>query len=997
MLHRRPPSRFGFNSLSIKLSMLISAICLIAGICAAVLMLKSEEKQLVFEEHETLKHASDLLIRQFNTLVTTKINIAEQANDVVSSQLLNNSSQLLSSQNAQLSFDADGSIRSVSADGLSAAFIPQKNYSPFYKKLINGSESLWKIVAPTLIQDFFNFYLLTKDNFIRVAPPNWAMNVTGSHQFADSKSFNYVGEALNPTRSAVWSKVYYDQIWHKWVVSVLVPIYLDNEFLGITGSDLALDKLISQLSISDKEQHLVVFDSGGQLLAHPNLNENLYESYGKSNKPLSTHDFVNSELQELINQTIELQLPEYASSFEQDGETHIINIRKVEHLDWYIGIYKTRSSALIALEELKVKFFGLFVLYAILVALLLHQALYQLVLRRIHSLVHAVTSFGKGHLQIEFPKANKDEIGTLNGSFRDMAIEIRKLIDGLNQRITEKEIAEKAANKLSKAVEFSGTGVVITDQHFSIEYVNPKMLGMTGFDEKHFLHSPLLSIIAKDMAILVDDIDIDLRSRNYWRGDTLIQGADKKPIWVSLSISPIRENGGNITSYVASAQDISFVKESQRKMEQLAYFDTLTGLANRTFFRMQLRKSVALAERGHYAFALFYFDLDEFKRINDTLGHDAGDQLLVEVANRLKKRLRAEDTIARLGGDEFAVLLSGIERQEHAMDIASTIQKTLNVPIMLSNNEVIISASIGITMAPNDSKEEDQLLKHADLAMYEAKAKGRNTYHFYSQELNKAANERLFIESELRLAIKARQFVLYYQPQVDSRTQQVVGYEALIRWFHPTQGIIPPTKFIPIAETTGLIVELGAWVLQEACEFAARLAAKKRENNISINLSARQFKDANLVSLLASIIAKTQVSAHRLHLELTESMLMGNVDATISQLHQLKALGVSISIDDFGTGYSSLSYLKRFPVDILKVDRSFVQDIPEDPHDMEITAAIIAMAQKLKLDVVAEGVETIEQVEFLQNNNCFIVQGYYFSPPIAEHELPKLFEKLSDL
>ncbi|HBW97673.1 MAG TPA: diguanylate phosphodiesterase, partial [Pseudoalteromonas sp.] len=364
------------------------------------------------------------------------------------------------------------------------------------------------------------------------------------------------------------------------------------------------------------------------------------------------------------------------------------------------------------------------------------------------------------------------------------------------------------------------------------------------------------------------------------------------------------------------------------KMEQLAYFDTLTGLANRTFFRMQLRKSMALAERGHYAFALFYFDLDEFKRINDTLGHDAGDQLLIEVANRLKARLRAEDTIARLGGDEFAVLLSGIESQEHASDVANTIQKTLNVPIKLGNNEVIVSASIGITMAPYDSLEEDQLLKHADLAMYEAKAKGRNTYHFYSQELNAAANERLFIENELRHAIKEKQFEVYYQPQINSLTQHVVGYEALLRWFHPVEGLISPTKFIPIAEATGLIVELGEWVLQQSCEFAVRLAQDGRDNNVSINLSARQFKDANLVPMLSSIIKQTGVSAKRLHLELTESMLMGNVEAAITQLHELKALGISISIDDFGTGYSSLSYLKRFPVDILKIDRSFVKDIP---------------------------------------------------------------------
>ncbi|WP_024610197.1 EAL domain-containing protein [Pseudoalteromonas sp. TB64] len=996
MVYRRPPSRFGLNSLSVKLSLLISAICLIAGVCAAALMLKSEEKQLVFEEHEVLKSSTDLLINQFNERIKTKENIAQQANNVVTEQLFSKQQSIDLKNKAQLQFNNDGSIRSASPDGLSAAYLPQENYSPFYKQLINDSESLWRIIAPTLVHDFFNFYLITQDNFIRISPPDWALNTPAGYKFKSGSSFNYATGESTSTREPKWSQVYFDKVWHKWVISLLVPVYVDNELLGVTGNDIALNTLISHLPVGDKEKHLLVFDSKGQVLAHPDITPELLTSYGVKGKALNSKDFVNDELQSIINEAIKMHLPEYANSFKENDEAHIINIRKIDDLDWYIGVYKKRSSTLSALQDLKLKFFGLFILYAILVALLLHQALYQLVLRRLHTLVYAVTSFGQGQLQIEFPPENKDEIGTLNGSFRDMTVEIRKLINGLNQRITEKEIAEKAANRLSKAVAFSGTGVVITDENFIIEYVNPKMLEMTGFPEKHFNRAPLLNIIATEMAILVDDIDIDLRSRNYWRGDTLIQGLDKQPIWVSLSVSPIHEDDGKITSYVASAQDISFVKESQRKMEQLAYFDTLTGLANRTFFRMQLRKSMALAERGHYAFALFYFDLDEFKRINDTLGHDAGDQLLVEVANRLKKRLRAEDTIARLGGDEFAVLLSGIENQTHATDVANTIQKTLNVPIKLGSNEVIVSASIGITMAPYDSLEEDQLLKHADLAMYEAKAKGRNTFHFYSQELNAAANERLFIENELRQGLKEKQFVVYYQPQVDSRNNNVVGYEALLRWFHPTEGVICPTKFIPIAEATGLIVELGEWVLQESCNFAARLKEQGRENNISVNLSARQFKDASLVPTLSKMIIRSGVSAKRIHLELTESMLMGNVEAAITQLHELKALGISISIDDFGTGYSSLSYLKRFPVDILKIDRSFVKDIPEDSNDMEITAAIIAMAQKLKLDVVAEGVETIEQVQFLQNNNCFIVQGYYFSRPIPESDLPHLFEKLGD-
>ena len=606
MVYRRPPSRFGLNSLSVKLSLLISAICLIAGVCAAALMLKSEEKQLVFEEHEVLKSSTDLLIKQFNERIKTKESIAQQANNVVTEQLFSKQQSIDLKNKAQLQFNNDGSIRSASPDGLSAAYLPQESYSPFYKQLINDSESLWRIIAPTLVHDFFNFYLITQDNFIRISPPNWALDTPAGYKFKSGSSFNYAKGDSTLTREPKWSQVYFDKVWHKWVTSLLVPVYVDNELLGVTGNDIALSTLISHLPVGDKEKHLLVFDSKGRVLAHPNITPDLLTSYGMKGKALNSKDFVNNELQSIINKTIAMKLPEYANSFKENDEAHIINIRKIDDLDWYIGVYKKRSSTLSALQDLKLKFFGLFILYAVLVALLLHQALYQLVLRRLHTLVYAVTNFGKGHLEIEFPPENKDEIGTLNGSFRDMTVEIRKLIDGLNQRITEKEIAEKAANRLSKAVAFSGTGVVITDENFVIQYVNPKMLEMTGYPENHFNRAPLLNIIATEMSMLVDDIDIDLRSRNYWRGDTLIQGLDKQPIWVSLSVSPIHEDDGRITSYVASAQDISFVKESQRKMEQLAYFDTLTGLANRTFFRMQLRKSMALAERGHYAFALFY-------------------------------------------------------------------------------------------------------------------------------------------------------------------------------------------------------------------------------------------------------------------------------------------------------------------------------------------------------------------------------------------------------
>jgi diguanylate cyclase (GGDEF)-like protein len=459
---------------------------------------------------------------------------------------------------------------------------------------------------------------------------------------------------------------------------------------------------------------------------------------------------------------------------------------------------------------------------------------------------------------------------------------------------------------------------------------------------------------------------------------------------VSLAIAPIRDEKGDISNYVCAMQDISFIKQSQKKMEQLAYFDVLTGLANRSYFRDQLRKAIAMSLRGYYSFALLYFDLDEFKRINDTLGHDAGDELLKEVAKRLISRLREEDTIARLGGDEFAVILSGIKDRGQASTIAANLQQAFAAPVKLGNHEVSISASIGITVAPEDASEEELLLKHADLAMYEAKARGKNMFHFFSPDLNEAANERLLIENQLREAIREHQFLLYYQPKVDIRDNTIIGYETLLRWLRPDNTLVPPLRFISVAESTGLIVQIGEWIIWEACRFLSRQHSRGHNITLSINLSVRQFNDDNLPEIVERILLRTGANPKCLIFEITESMLMGDTDAAINQLNQLKRLGVSLSIDDFGTGYSSLSYLKRFPVDELKIDRSFVKDIPDDRNDMDIVAAIIAMAQKMNLRVVAEGVETAEQVEFLRKNACYLVQGYYFSMPLAEQELSRL-------
>jgi diguanylate cyclase (GGDEF)-like protein/PAS domain S-box-containing protein len=966
----------------------------VAGLVGAMFMLESEQSKLMEQEKVTLARTSERYAMQFEKLIQQKVNLARAANKVVAKALQDTQTQFTAAAGYEIM--ADQSVRAQ--DGYSGAFIPASGINEDSKRIFALTEKLWKILAPIVTQSFFNFYLISNEQFIRITPKEWALEVESDHDFSKDVFYSIATSQNNPAKEPVWTPVYYDDIWKKWMTSLIVPVYIDEQFFGVTGSDFVLDEIFGtfqNLSQVESGREAFLFDAQGNILAHPKLMESILSQQGAMNTRLVSSDLLSDGIHALIEQMIHSHPEQLAGEYFDDNDTYLMNMRPVDGMGWYLGVYNSRKNILVRYEELRFKIIVIFVVVAFLVALLLQQIVYHIGLKRIRELMVAVRHVAQGGWSFELPAFKQDEIGALGQAFATMTTEINKLIKGLNEKIIEKEKAERSANKLSKAVSFSGSGILITDANLIIEYVNPKLCEMSGFEEQFFVGKALFSMISHEMEFLGDDIKDDLQLREHWRGDILLINKNKTQLWASLSISPILQDDKSISNYVCSAQDISFVKESQKKMEQLAYFDVLTGLANRTYFKMQLRKALALSKRGHYSFALFYFDLDEFKRINDTLGHDAGDALLQEVASRLKARLRNEDTIARLGGDEFAVLLSGIKDQDEARSIIETIETMLIQPIKLGNNEVIISASIGVTIAPYDSMEEETLLKHADLAMYEAKEKGKNTSHFYTEDLDFAAKERLVIENELRVAIKEEQLILYFQQQVDIDSEKVVGFEALVRWLHPEKGMISPVRFIPIAETTGQIVEIGEWVLRESCRCLADLQSKGFEGKLSVNISSRQLKDINLCNLLKEVIEETNISADKLDLEITESMLMGDVEAAIAQLYEFKKLGVSLSIDDFGTGYSSLSYLKRFPVDTLKIDRSFIKDIPQDRDDMEISSAIIAMAQKLNLKLVAEGVETAEQIEFLRKNCCHVIQGYYFSQPFPVDQIDGFLEGFS--
>ena len=554
----------------------------------------------------------------------------------------------------------------------------------------------------------------------------------------------------------------------------------------------------------------------------------------------------------------------------------------------------------------------------------------------------------------------------------------------VNELRQAEEKLKQSEQRFRGAFENSPVGIVLIDLEGNVFQANHFVLEVLGYEESlENVHISRL-IPTDDRAQFKETLAkmIDGKEQTV-RTERRMLRADNLEIWTNFHIVVQRDSDGQPLYLIGQIADITEMKSSQSRMERMAFYDTLTNLANRRLFYDRLGQAVDHAQRSKHLSALLYLDLDQFKRVNDTLGHEVGDILLQEVSMRLTACVRKEDTVARLGGDEFTVLLFDIRSPSDASLVADKILKALRQPLNISGHQLVVTTSIGITIVPQDGTEPNSLMKNADLAMYRAKEHGRNIYQFYSEEMNTNAIKRLRTEYELRRAMERNEFILYYQPKVRLSDQQVVGVECLIRWDHPDRGILAPIEFIEVAEETGAIVDMGTWIIKEACQTGKVLCEQAKRNiQIAINISPRQFKDPNLVATIRRNLRETGLNPATLEIEITETMLMGDVDAANQTVRQLHDLGVRLAIDDFGTGYSSLNYLKKFPINTVKVDRSFVMDIPDSPDDMAITSAVIAMAHRLNMEVVAEGVETREQFEFLIEHDCEYAQGYLFSKPL---------------
>ncbi|QGY38867.1 EAL domain-containing protein [Pseudodesulfovibrio cashew] len=775
-------------------------------------------------------------------------------------------------------------------------------------------------------------------------------------------------EWANPDDEEKRPKAMYMEYFAPWDWIVSVSSYRD-EFRSLI--DVADFRKSVQSFALGEIGHAAILNNEGKYLVAPTATDG---------KP---HDAISPALLNRMKGLDHGRIIHTPETGPNKGRATITFFRRIPNLGWIVTASSCLDEAYAPLYRLRNIILGI-VAFTLLCSIPLALKLGSAVATPLTRLADSMSKADKGDLSVRAEINGQGEIGQLAQRFNQYMGQLEEYRDGLETEIDERRRAEQQLKLFAMVFDNALEGITISDKNGAMLAVNPAFTAITGFEPEEVLgQNPRVLKSEHHNKDFYREMWQSLIEYGSWHGEIWNRRKNGESFPEILSISSIRDENGKVSNYVAVFHDISDMKRKDKELEHQAYHDALTGLPNRALAHDRLTMAIAHARRENTKVAILYLDIDDFKKVNDQLGYSAGDVLIQEVADRLSTQFRDADTVARLGGDEYLILAEHMEDEREVVELADRVLLSFDEPYLIHGQELTITPSVGVTMYPDDGDDAGTLIRNADMAMYQAKSAGKRNYLLYTQEINERISRRIELENDMRRALKEEEFTVYFQPKVNQRTGKVMGMEALVRWNKADGSVVSPGDFIPLAEETGLIVPLGEYVLGASCKAMQLFEGLGCSNiKVSVNLSPIQFEQQDLVEMVIASLEHNGLNPSKLELEITESTLMTDVNASVAKLEQLVDHGISISIDDFGTGHSSLYYLKNFPIDVIKIDQSFVRDITSDASDAQIVETIILMARNLGLAVVAEGVETEEQLSRLNDYGCELIQGYYYSPPL---------------
>jgi diguanylate cyclase (GGDEF)-like protein/PAS domain S-box-containing protein len=831
-----------------------------------------------------------------------------------------------------------------------------------------------EILLNQRIGDHGYIYALSSKGVIRVHPNAELINRDISEFWFVQQQIFYKNGYLeydwkNPGEENARPKSLHMAYFEPWDWIVSVSSY--RQEFNFLANDLRLGLNSHRFG---KTGYAFIVNGGGDIILHPWLRGNV-------------HAMGDASIEFVLNRIIALKNGVFSYDWnDQEGaglKKKIVFFNYIPGLDWIVASTVYENEIFQPLEALG-RAIALIVVCALVLILPVSLYLGTLITRPLSRLAQQMHVATAGDLSVRAETDALGEIGLLGRHFNHYIERLRHANQEIRAEINERVQAEHQLLIYHKAFEYALEGISITDAEGNILAVNRAFSEITGYAPEEVIgENPRILKSDKHDLSFYTQMWTTLHETGRWRGEIWNQRKNGEVFPEILRIRAIYDENKEITHYVAVFHDITEVKQQEEQIVHQAYHDALTGLPNRTLAHDRINVSIAHVRRSGTKLAVLFLDLDNFKNVNEIHGHELGDTVLLQVANRLVSQVREEDTVARLGGDEFLILVAAITSEEVVIDLVRRLLQSFAAPFNVGESELIISASIGVAFYPQDGGNAGVLTKHADIAMYQAKVKGKNNYCLFTSDLSDRIHSLRQLNDNLRQAVLNQEFIVFFQPKIDTFQGVVTGAEALVRWQQQDGTVVSPADFIPLAEETGLIIPIGEQVLDIACQVLRMLNDQGLTKfSISVNLSPLQFVQTNLVERILATLAKHGVPASQLELEITETAMMTNLGKTVETLNQLVAAGIAISIDDFGTGYSSLSYLKRFPINTLKIDRSFIRDLANDTSDAQLVETIILMAHNLGIDVVAEGVETKEQLDWLKSCGCQQIQGYFYSKPL---------------